>query len=135
MGTQKELEPLERPMKWTPDEDMQIFDEVRRIQETIRQHGGTMPYERNNKALGLMGNHYAKMMEKAGKAKAMRDELFAGYLRDGGMTIGRAEGMAKGSEFGQKRSYYEAVAIGYLEMIQALKKVNDFHNNVANNKC
>lgn len=122
---------MERPMKWTPDEDMQVFEKVEKIRNTIAQHDGIMPPEATTRALAIMSDYYRVMSEKAGKYKAMRDEYFASLLRDSGMTIGRAEGMAKGSEFGQKRTYYENLAAGYLEMIQALKKVMSYHENVA----
>ena len=121
---------LERVMPWTTNEDLKIFENVDLIRQAIRANNGILIPQENTRALAIMSNFYRIMCEKAGKAKAMRDEYFAELLKQD-MAIGRAEGLSKGSEFGQKRTYYQAVADGYLEVINALKKINEYHENTA----
>jgi len=123
-----------RPMPWITDEEMTIFSHVKKIRDNISREAGIMSPEKTTRALAIMSDYYRIITEKEAKAKAMRDEYFASLLRDTGLAIGKADGLAKGSEFGQKRSYYEGVASGYIEMIQALKKVMAFHENEAMNR-
>lgn len=106
--------------------------EIEKIRGEIAQSRGVLLPNRTVEVLGLLANYFYKFSELHGKHKAMRNHFFAAYLQQG-MSIGKAEGLAKGTEEGQKEVYFESIAAGLQEIIQAQKKMLEHFNNQAKN--
>ena len=121
-------------MPWFDQEETKEFLQVEEIRAKIVHFRGVLPPRENSESMALMAVYYSRMCERVGKFKAQRDEYFAVLLSgDDNMRIGRAEALAAGSEFGYKAKYYEAVAAGYLEIVNSLKKIQDYHEQTAKN--
>lgn len=122
-------------MVWMGDGEKKEIEHVDKIRDAIVAHRGVLPPKFNIEALGFITHYYSRMMERLGKYEAMQREQFADLmLNDPDLTIGKAEAIAKGSDFGKRRVFYEKVTAGYLELINTLKKVNDYWQNEAKNQ-
>lgn len=117
----------------TPDavEDMMAVEKIR---FTLRENKGLLTPRENIEAMGLMAHYHTRMTERAAKYKAMKDEFFAELLSDDELKITKAKALANGSEFGQKATYFEGIAEAYLEIIQTLKKVQEYYQMESRNQ-
>lgn len=121
-------------MDWQTPEELEEYKQVEDIREQLVKDRGIMSPKLNAAAMGKMSHFYARACERMGKYKAMRDRYFAELLTlDPDMKIGRAEALSHGSEFGVKGKYYENIAAGYLEIINSLKKIQEYHEQAAKN--
>ena len=121
-------------MPWVDQREIEEMLHVEKIKMEIVAAKGVLPPKENIEALGFMTNYYVNMTGRAGKAKAMRDQMMAHYLQRDDIAIGRAEALAKGSPFGMMKSYYEKACEGYLAIVNTLKKVHEYHADVAMGK-
>lgn len=124
-----------KELKWLLPAEENILVSIREIKNKIAAAGGLLSPMENQKMLGILTNYYETFAERDGRYKSMRDELFGEILaKNPDVPIGRAEGIAKGSVFGQKHTYYEHLAAGLLEMLNTLKKQQEYQSNVAKNQ-
>lgn len=122
-------------LPWLTEQDAERSAHVEKIRAAIAGAHGTLPPKKNAEALGFMTNYLAEVQELAGACEAMRDEYFAYLLRsDDKLAIGRAEALAKGSEFGQRKTYYERTAAAYQEMVNTFKKIHEYWESQAQAK-
>lgn len=124
-----------REFSWLLITDKQVIANVNGVKRQIQEAKGVLNPDQNSQALGMMTNYYDYMTERAGKSRAMRDQFFANLLlTDGDLSISKAEAIAKGSDFGQMTSYFEKLSEGYLEILQTLKKAQEYWSLKAQNK-
>lgn len=115
-------------MPWMGVEEIKEINHVQQIRKDIIHSGGTLMPVPNIQAMNFMAHYYARNMERLGKYEAMQREHFCDLLlEDDKLTIGKAEAISKGSDFGKRRVYYEHLTAGYLEIINTLKKTQEFH--------
>lgn len=121
-------------MDWQTPKELDEIAEVEYIREQILQEAGILSPAENAKSMALMAHYYARMCERVGMYKSARDSEFARLLKgDPDMKIGRAEALAYGGVAGTKAKYYENIAAGYLEIVNSLKKVQEFHEQSGKN--
>lgn len=127
---------MEKPkLVWLTEQDEAMLKDVEDLRNIIAASHGTLPPKQNAEALGIMTNYLARVQDIAGACEAMRDEYFAYLLRsDDKLAIGRAEAIAKGSEFGQKKTYYERLGAAYQEMVNTFKKIQEYWESQAKNQ-
>lgn len=134
MDKQEQPKPRVTKMDWMEPDELKELEHVAAIRSHIITKGGLLDPADNIKALNFMAHYYARNTERLGKYEAMQRELFADLLeRNDGMAIGKAEAVSKGSEFGKCRVFYEQLCAGYLEMINAFKKTQDYWEEHAKN--
>lgn len=133
-GPDKDI-PCEAVMPWMGHSEIIEVTHVDRIRDQIIAKKGLLDPGDNIRALNYMTHYYARNSERLGKWEAMQREQFAMMLLDDEkMAVGRAEAIAKGSEFGGKRVYYEHLCAGYLEIINTLKKTQEYWQSDAKNQ-
>lgn len=74
---------------------------------------------------------YSDACELSGSQKAQRDELGATYALQ--ESAGKSELMAKGSEFGRCHTEAEGIANGMLEILNSLKKIQEYYSQTIKN--
>lgn len=121
-------------MPWMTEDEIKELNHIQLIRNEIAKQQGMMLPAENQRALGWMTNYYERAIERAAKAKAMRDEEFARLLQsDPDLAIGRAKAIVEGSEFGRKHTYYKNQAEGYHEMLNTFKKNIAYYEGKARN--
>ncbi len=127
--------PSEAVMDWMMPNEVAEIDHVEDIRQTIIRKKGILDPADNIKALNYMTHYYSRNSERLGKYEAMQREHFADMLlEDEKLSVAKAEAIAKGSDFGKRRVFYEHLTAGYLEMINTLKKTQEYWQSEAKNQ-
>ena len=125
----------EAVMSWMSPSEIQEIDHVEKIRDQIIKKRGLLDPGENIRALNFMTHYYARNSERLGKYEAMQREHFADMLHeDEKLSVAKAEAISKGSEFGKKRVFYEHLTAGYLEIINTLKKTQEYWQSEAKNQ-
>lgn len=122
-------------MDWMDDREVREVNHIAKIREAIFEHKGILSPRDTACAMSFMSQYYSKNMERLAKWEALQRELFSKLLLDDpDLPISKAEAISKGSELGKKRVYYERISAGYLEIVNSLKKIQEYHNQEAKNQ-
>jgi hypothetical protein len=125
----------EAAMPWMNPSEIEEIEHVEKIRDHIIKKKGLLDPADNIRALNFMTHYYARNSERLGKFEAMQREHFAGMLlEDEKLSVAKAEAIAKGSDFGKRRVFYEHLTAGYLEMINTLKKTQEYWQSEAKNQ-
>lgn len=122
-------------MPWMREQEIAEIAHVDQIRASIFEGDGTLDPVPNIQALNYVTHYYARNMERLGRYEALQREIFANLLMSSKnpMTIGKAEALSKGSDYGMRRAFYEKMTAGYLELINTLKKTHEFHTQSIKN--
>jgi hypothetical protein len=125
----------EAVMDWMEPKEIAEIMHVEDLRNEVIKAKGLLDPVPNIQALNWMTHYFARNSERLGKYEAMQREHFADLLiEDDKMTIGKAEALSKGSDFGKRRAFYEHLCAGYLEMINTLKKTQEYWQKEAKNQ-
>lgn len=125
----------EAVMQWMSPSEIEEIEHVEKIRDHIIKKKGLLDPADNIRALNFMTHYYARNSERLGKYEAMQREHFADMLHeDEKLSVAKAEAISKGSEFGKKRVFYEHLTAGYLELINTLKKTQEYWQSEAKNQ-
>ena len=125
----------EAVMEWMEPKEISEIMHVEELRNEVIKAKGLLDPVPNIQALNWMTHYFARNSERLGKYEAMQREHFADLLiEDDKMTIGKAEALSKGSDFGKRRAFYEHLCAGYLEMINTLKKTQEYWQKEAKNQ-
>lgn len=134
-GSENKKAPAESIMDWMMPNEVTEIQHVEGIREKIIEKRGLLDPAENIAALNYMAHYYAKNCDRLGRYEGMQRELFHDILiKEEKTPVSKAEAIAKGSEFGKRRVFYEHLTAGYLEIINTLKKTQEYWQNQAKNQ-
>lgn len=138
---QQELEPVNetvippQALDNLTDDEKEDMRKIQRVRDVISEYRGIIPPALNAQCYLRVAHIYTRVTMRVGKYKAMRDEYMAQILlREPNIKIGRAKAIAAGHEWGMRGKFFENVAAGLIEMINALKKNQEHMGNEARNQ-
>lgn len=127
--------PPEALMDWMMPNEVAEIEHVEDIRQTIIKKRGLLDPSDNIKALNYMTHYYSRNSERLGKYEAMQREHFSDMLlNDEKLSVAKAEAISKGSDFGRRRVFYEHLTAGYIELINTLKKTQEYWQSEAKNQ-
>lgn len=126
---------MEKPPSplWKPtDPSLTKIDNVtERSRSLIEERKGLPSPKEIAEMIMYLSAAYELAMERSGVYRAMRDQLMAQVSEH--ESASKAEMIGKGSEFGMCYSYFDHRCNAIIELINSLKKVQDYWNEVARN--